>query len=286
MIKILYSIFLLFLISSCSVQKLAIRSMSGILDNTMAALYEESDLKLAEQAIASDLKLLEGLIKSDPKNEKFLLLACQGFGAYALGFVEDSNPERAQLFYLRGRDYGFEILKKNKAFGNAMTNSIDSWEAALKRFDKSDVPALFWTANNWANWINFNLTDTDALANLPRVQLMMQRVLELDESHFFGGAHLFFAIIYASRPPILGGDSEKAKHHFDRCFEFCQGKFLLPYVYYARYYATRTFDEELFTSTLNKILATPDDILPGQRLPNAIAKQKAKRLLEQIENFF
>jgi len=283
-----YSIILItiFLINACSVQKLALRSMSGILDNTMAALYEESDLKLAEQAIASDLKLLEGLIKSDPKNEKFLLLACQGFGAYALGFVEDSNPDRAQLFYLRGRNYGFEILKKNKAFGNAMTNSIDSWEAALKRFDKSDVPALFWTANNWANWINLNLTNTDALADLPRTQLMMQRVLELDESYFFGGAHLFFATIYASRPRILGGDLEKARQHFERCFEFSQEKFLLPYLYYARYYATRNMDEELFKSTLNKIIATPDDILPEQRLPNAIAKQKAGILLQQFDELF
>jgi hypothetical protein len=260
--------------------------MSGILDNSMAALYEESDLKLAEQAIASDLKLLEGLIKSDPGNEKFLLLACHGFASYALGFIEDDDPQRAQSFYLRGRDYGLKILNQNSLFQKALTADLNQLGLALKKFDKNDVPALFWTANNWANWITLNLTDTDALADLPRVQLMMQRVLELDESYFYGGAHLFFATIYSSRPKMLGGDIEKSRQHFDRCFKFCQEKFLLPYVYYARYYATRTFDAELFTSTLNKIIAAPDDILPEQRLPNAIAKQKASILLQKSEELF
>ena len=170
----------------------------------MAALYEESDLDLAEQAIASDLKLLEGLIKSDPKNDKFLLLACQGFGSYALGFVEDTHPDRAQLFYLRGRDYGLKILNKNQDFNLAMNGSIDQLESALKKFNKKDVPTLFWTANNWASWINLNFTDPQALADLPKVQSIMQRVIDLDESYFYGGAHLFFGTIYAVRPPILG----------------------------------------------------------------------------------
>jgi hypothetical protein len=284
--KLLIIIISFFFISNCSVQKIALRSMSGILDNSMAALFEESDLKLAEQAIASDLKLLEGLIKSDPDNEKFLLLACQGFASYALGFVEDHDPVRAQSLYLRGKDYGLKILNKNLLFKKALTGDLESLAAALKKFDKNDVPAMFWTANNWANWINFNLTDTDALADLPRAQLMMQRVLELEESYFYGGAHLFFATIYASRPRLLGGDMEKAQLHFSRCFEFSQNKFLLPYVYYARYYATRAFDTELFTNTLNKILATPDDILPEQRLPNAIAKHKARSLLQQSDELF
>jgi hypothetical protein len=283
-----YSIILIaiFFINNCSVQKLALHSMSGILDNSMAALYEEGDLTLAEQAIASDLKLLEGLIKSDPENEKLLLLACQGFGSYALGFVEDNDPLRAQSLYLRGKNFGLKILNKNQLFQPALTSDLDQLAVALKKFDKKDVPALFWTANNWASWINFNLSNTDALADLPRVQLIMQRVLELDESYFFGGAHLFFATIYASRPKILGGDLEKSKIHFDRCFEFCQNKFLLPYVFYARYYATRAFDEELFKNTLDKVIATPNDILPEQRLANGIAKQKARTLLQKFGEFF
>lgn len=273
-------------LSGCSLQKLAVRSMSGILDNSMTALYEETDLALAEQAIASDLKLLEGLIKTDPENEKLLLLACQGFGAYALGFVEDNDPERAEKFYLRGRDYGLEVLGKDENFQEALTGPVEKFETAVKKFNKGDIPALFWTANNWGSYINLNMDNPKALIDLPRVQLLMNRVIELDESYYFGSAHLFFATIYSVRPPILGGDLKKAEQHFEACFKFSDKKFLLPYVFYAKYYLTRQFEEDQFKSTLETVLESPDNVLPGQQLPNAIAKQKARRLLERGEEFF
>ena len=252
----------------------------------MAALYEETDLELAEGAIVSDLKLLEGLIKSDPQNEKLLLLASQGFAAYALGFVEDEAPDRAKSLYLRGKDYGLRILLKNKNFKQGMSGSLEEFEKSLSVFEKKDVPALFWTANNWASWINLNFSEPAALVDFPRVQLLMKRVLQLDESYFFGGAHLFFGTIYAIRPPILGGNMKKAKYHFDKCFQFSGEKFLLPAVYYAKYYLTREMDQQAFTKTLVKVTDTPEDILPGQQLPNAIARKKAKLLLDRVDELF
>lgn len=274
------------IINGCSVQRFAIRSMIGVLDNSMNALYEESDLKLAEQAIASDLKLLEGLIKGDPHNEKLLFLATQGFAAYTLGFVEDIDPKRAQKLYLRGRDYGLQILTQKKEFKRSLNKDIESFKNSLNSFTQKDVPVLFWTANNWAGWINVSFTNPQALADLPKVQLLMQKVIELDEDYFYGGAHLFFGTIYAARPPLLGGDIQKAKFHFEKCFEQAENKFLLPYVYYAKFYATRISDQKLFEKTLNQVLKTPDDILIDQQLPNAIAKQKARRLLTQVDEIF
>jgi hypothetical protein len=265
---------------------MAIRSLGGVLDNSMEALYEEKDLELAEQAIASDLKLLEGLIKSDPGNDKLLLLAAQGFTSYALGFVEDDSPERARDLYLRGRNYGLQILNKNEDFKRALQGSIDELLIVMNKFEEKDVPALFWTANSWGNWINLSLTNTQALADLPRVQLLMERVIELDESYFYGGAHLFFGSNYAARPAMLGGDPEKSRSHFEKCFEFAGDTFLLPYYYYARFFATRQFDEPLFEKTLLKILDAPDDILPEQNLPNAIAKKKAAGLLKKKSELF
>ena len=244
------------------------------------------DILRKDLAIASDLKLLEGLIKGDPNNEKLLFLACQGFGSYALGFVEDENPDRAQQLYRRGRDYGIRILNKNKQFNKALNGTTNDVRKILTQLDKNLVPTLFWTANNWASWINLNFNNPEALADLPKVQLLMKRVLELDESYFYGGAHLFFAVTYGVRPPILGGNMEKAKQHFDRCFDFAQEKFLLPYVYFAKYYAVRALDEDLFRKTLTRVINTPDDILVDQKLPNAIAKHKAKYLLKQIGELF
>ncbi|MFZ5515103.1 MAG: TRAP transporter TatT component family protein [Candidatus Zhuqueibacterota bacterium] len=275
-----------FLLFQCSVQRLAVRSMSGILQDNLTALYEETDLVLAEQAITSDLKLLEGLIKSDPENEHLLLMACQGFSAYAMGFVEDTDPVRAQRLYLRGKNYGLKILSKHSRIQDALTGPIEKFQSVVTKFSKNELPALFWTANSWGSYINLNMDNPGALVDLPRVQLLMNRVIELDESYYFGSAHLFFATLYAVRPPILGGDLKKAAHHFDVCFKYADEKFLLPYAYYAKYYLTRQFEQEQFRNTLNKVLEAPEDILPGQQLPNAIAKQKAKQLLARETEFF
>ncbi len=84
---------------SCSINKFVIRQTGAILDYGVLALYEENDLKLAEQALASDIKLIEGMIKGDPENDHLLLLATQALAGYTLGFAEDESPERAKNLY-------------------------------------------------------------------------------------------------------------------------------------------------------------------------------------------
>lgn len=274
------------LLMNCSIQHLTLRVISPVIDNSLTALFEESDLQIAQTAIEADLKLLEGLLKSDPENKKLLFYATQGYTSYALGFVEDEDPNRARMFYLRGRDFGLKILNQQPSFQQAFRGNLDQFSLALKKFKKSDVPALFWTANAWGNWINISMTDPDALADLPKVQAMMQRVIELEPGYFYGGAYLFLGTILMVKPPIMGGNPDEAKVQFDKCFEYSQNKFLLPHVFFARFYAAKMLDEALFDSTIQQILGTSLDILPEQRLPNAIARKKALLLLEKRAELF
>ncbi|MBN2091878.1 TRAP transporter TatT component family protein [candidate division KSB1 bacterium] len=274
------------LLMNCSMQRLTLRVISPVIDNSLTALFEESDLIIAQSAIEADLKLLEGLLKSDPENQKLLFYATQGYTSYALGFVEDEDPDRARLHYLRGRNYGLRILNQHRPFQQAFKGDLDQFSLALKKLKKSDVPALFWTANAWGNWINISMTDPDALADLPKVQAMMQRVIELEPGYFYGGAYLFLGTILMVKPPIMGGNPDEAQVQFDKCFEYSQQKFLLPYVFFARYFAAKMLDEALFDSLIQQILGTSLDVLPEQRLPNAIAQKKARLLLEKREELF
>ena len=132
-------------ITGCSLKRMVIRSTALILDDSIAAINEEQDMVMAEQAILSNLKMLEGLIKGDPENKKLLLLAAQGFSSYAFGFVEENDPERAKIFYKRGRNYGLRILKKDKYFSEALEKDTEEFKNSLKGFDSDDIPALFWT---------------------------------------------------------------------------------------------------------------------------------------------
>lgn len=249
-------------------------------------MNEESDLVLAEQAIASNLKSLEGVIRTEPENTRILFLLCQGYSGYALGFAEDTDAQRAREMYRRGKDYGLRVLKRNRSFAAAVDGRMENFERSLQTFDKDNLPTVFWTATGWGSFINLSKDDPDALAQLPRVVAMMRYVLSQDEDYYYGGAHLFIGSWFGSRSRIFGGDPDSAKYHFERCIEIGQGHFLLPYVYYARYHAVQVQDRTLFEELLTKVLDAPSDVLPEQRLVNSISKRKAKKFLEEIDSYF
>jgi tetratricopeptide (TPR) repeat protein len=274
-----------FLLAGC-VQTMAIRTMGGIMDYGLEAFNEEGDLELARGALGSNLKLIEALIKGDPENEKLLLIAAQGFNAYALAFAEDDSVERARAFYTRGRDYALRVLTHNARLTEALGGDLLSFQAALKTLSKDDVPVVFWTAFGWGSYINISRSDVGAMADLPKVLAMMEFVRDKDPGYYHGGAYLMLGSIEGSMPRVLGGKPEKSKEYFERALALNGGKFLLTYVYYAKTYAVQEQDQELFESLLKKVEEASLETFPEARLPNAIAKKKAKLLHDHINELF
>jgi hypothetical protein len=266
--------------------QITIGATSSIIDGGFLAMNRETDLQLAAQALPSDLKLLDGLILESPDNEKLLLLGAQGYTSYALGFVEDSSRERASLFYLRGRDYGLRILFENDDFKKNFDADPQNFQKSLDKFGEDDLPAIFWTANAWGSYLNINRNNTDALADLPKVEAMMNFVLKHNQNFFYGGAHLFFGTILASLPSMFGGDTTAARIHFEKAIQASDGKFLMVYYYYAQSYAVMTQNKDLFESLLNKVIDAPANLLPDQNLANQIAKVKANELLKHESDYF
>jgi hypothetical protein len=279
------SIFCLFILSGC-IQKIAIGSMGGIMDNGFAVLNEEQDLGIADKSIASDLKLLEAVMKSDPDNDHFRLLASEGYSSYALGFVEDDSVARARILYLRAKEFGMSILRKNRAFAEAEDKNTLEFQQALQTFSNSDVPAIFWSAIGWGSYASLSLTDPVAIADLAKIEAMMQFVVQHDPSYFYGGAHFFLGTLYGTRPKMLGGDSAISRKHFEDCLAINGGKFLMTYVYFARSFAVQYQDKDLFEQCLARVDTTSLDILPEARLSNAIAKKKALLLRAKTNDLF
>lgn len=284
--KVLIFIFFGVFLSGCSIQQLAIRSMAGLMNNGFDVLNEEQDLDLAEKSIASNLKLLEAMLKDDSDNKNLLLLACMGYTSYTIGFVEDISQDRARLFYLRAKEYGMQLLKKNNDFLKTVDGSPDDFTLSLKTFSKNDIPAIFWTALSWGSYVSISLTDPEALADLPKIEAMMKFVSEIDSSYYYGGSHFFLGALYGSRPNMFGGDPIESKKRFEKCLDINGGKFLMTYVYYARTYAVQIQDREFFNELLTKVDEASIDILPEARLSNAIAKKKAENLRNIINELF
>ncbi len=275
-----------FFVQGCSLTQLTIGATSGIINGGFKAINRETDLDLASQAIPADLKLLDGLIIEAPNNEKLLLLGAQGYTSYALGFVQDSSRPRANLFYLRARDYGLRILFRNENFKKHFHGDVADFDKALNELGKGDVPAVFWTANAWGNYVNLNRDNVNALSDLPKVEAMMKFVLKYDPSYFYGGAHLFFGTILGSLPAMFGGDTTASRVNFEKAIQYSDGKFLMTYYYFAKSYAVMTQNKELFVSLLNKVIDAPENLLPDENLANEIAKEKAKELLKHESDYF
>lgn len=281
-----FTLLLIAFFSIGCVQTMAIRTMGGVMEYGLEAFNEESDLELAKDALGSNLKLVEALLKGDPDNQKLLLMASQGFSAYALAFVEDDSVERARGFYLRGRDYAMRILRQNRSVSEALHKDIQALRSALSELSADDVPAVFWSAFGWGSYINLTRADVGAVADLPKVIAMMEFVRDKNPSYYYGGAYLLLGSIEGTIPRALGGKPERAKEYFERALALNGGKFLLTYVYYARTYAAQELDQDLFESLLRKVNDASLDDYPAVRLSNAVAKKKAKLLLSRESELF
>jgi hypothetical protein len=273
------------LLQGCSLQTFALRSIDSVFDNAVASIMAEGDLRLAEPAIAGNMKLLEGVVASDPTNLKFLLLACQGYTSYALAFADDST-QRAAMFYGRAEQYGERALVLRGIPREVFRADAPAMHAALARLGKQDVPLVFWTASAWGNRVYLSMEDPDAIAQLPSINAMMEWVKDREPDYFYGGPWLYFGTYYSSIPPALGGKPGLARESFERAVAASQGKFLMTYVMYARYYAVAMQDEALFQDLLNRVLGASADVLPEQRLANAVAKARARQLLSARADYF
>lgn len=256
--------------------KLALRATPSLISNMSQVMFEECDPLLAKQSIPGDLKLMEGLLKSDPENVRLLTALCTGFTGYAMLFVEDENAERASRLYLRARNYGLKAL--------GITIPFDS--SLLETIDKEQLEVLFWTTMAWNAWIGLNLDKPAALAQLNVSQACLKRVLEIDGDYFFGTPYILMGSILAARPESLGGDKARAKEYFDRAIGLSNGKFFLAQYYFARYYAVRVQNKELFIELIKEVSSIPSDKLKETCLINAVIKQKAKHLLDMSDELF
>ncbi len=279
------ALFGLLLLQACTIQTFALRSLDNLFDNTVASFMEEGDLRLAEQGIAGNLKLLDGVVKSDPGNAKFLLLACQGYASFALAFAEDS-PERALAFYTRAQGYGTRGLELLGVPQKVFLSDAAAMRVALAKLEKDAVPLVFWTASAWGSAVILQLADPDAIASLPSINAMMEWVKEKNPTYYYGGPDLYFGMYYGSFPPLLGGRPDLAKESFERAIAAGGGKFLMTYVFYAKTYAVETQDERLFEDLLDHVIDASADVLPEQRLANAVAKKRAQEALAHKGDFF
>jgi hypothetical protein len=248
------------------------------------ALMRQTDPELVRSGAPAYLLLLDGLVSASPRNAKLLLATADANAAYAAAFL-GQEQERARLMYGKARDYALQTLRRNRAFRRAEFAQMEDFEKAVRSFGPRDVPALYSAATAWLGWIVNSPDSIEATAQLGRALALMDRVMRLHPGYQFGGPEMFFGIYYAVQPRGGGQDLDKSRRLFLKAMDFAGDDALLPRVAYAEFWARYAQSREVFEAMLSDVLAAKPARADLQ-LMNAVAKERARRLLKEADDLF
>ncbi len=252
--------------------------------NLAAAVLNQDDPETVRQGAPAFLLLVDSLIADDPQASTLLQGGARLYVAYAAAFVTD--PDRARRLTRRAVEYADRALcVEYPPACSPDARTVSGFEAAVTGAGVAQVPALYTWAIAHAGWIQANGEDWNAIAELPKVEAAMRRVVALDDAYERGAPHMYLGILATLRPAALGGRPEEGRRRFERAIELGDGKNLMGQVQFARHYARLVFDRPLHDQLLKAVLAA-DVEQPGLTLSNTLAKEQARKLLADADAYF
>lgn len=270
------------LLSGC--QLLVSRVSSDLAENLSVAILNSEDPKIVEDGVPAYLILVDALLLQNDFNADLMLVASQLNGSYAAAFVSDL--ERRKSLTQKARDLAIDgACLKDKTFCDFASMTFSDMKSAIEHFGVQKVPVLYSLASAWAGWLDAHSDDMKAVVELPKVRLLIERILQLDETYDNGAPHMYMGVFESLTPPSLGGRPEVARRHFLKAIEISDNRNLFAKVLYAQNYARMMYDRELHDALLNEVLDA-DPRLAGYTLQNTIAQRMAKELKNSADEYF
>lgn len=289
---------LIFAGGGCSFKRMAVNKLGDALAGGGTTFASDDDPELVKAAVPFSLKLMESLLAKSPKHKGLLFASASGFTQYAYAFVQEDADEleekdvaaaaemkvRARRLYLRARNYGLRGLEVNhRGFETALRADP---KKAVRAATAKDVPLLYWTAVSWAAAISVSKDDPDLIVDLPKVEALIDRALELDEAFDHGAIHSFLITYEMSRQGAAGDPVTRSRKHFGRAMELCGGQQAGPLVALAESVSVSKQDVAEFRSLLSRALAINPDEKPEWRLVNLVMQRRARWLLSRADELF
>jgi predicted anti-sigma-YlaC factor YlaD len=227
-----------------------------------------------------------------------LLAVASGFTQYSFGFVQEEADEteardlaaaealraRARRLYLRAQRYGLRGLDEgHPGFSAAL---LSHPQAAARVATKKDVPLLYWTACAWGSAISLSKDNPGLIAQIPAMEALIDRALELDESFAHGAIHSFLISYEMSRQGLTGDPAARSRRQFERAMALAEGHDAAPLVALAEAVDVQKQDVKEFDALLQQALAIDADAYPDSRLANLIMQRRARWLLARKADLF
>jgi predicted anti-sigma-YlaC factor YlaD len=284
--------------TGCSLRDYALNEFADAVARSGTTLASDEDPELIKAAAPFSLKLLESLLAEKPRHQGLLCAAASGFTQYAFAFVQQEADEveahdlaaaealrtRARRLYLRARHYGLRGLEVEHP---GLTNAVlADPRAAVRAATGAELPLLYWTAAAWAAAISLSKDNPELVAQIPAMEALMDRALELDEGYAGGAIHTFFVTYEMSRPGAPGDPAARARRHFEQAMVLSGGMDASPLVSLAEAVAVKQQDVKEFESLLNRALAIDPGADPDRRLLNLVMQRRARWLLSRKAELF
>ena len=267
--------------TACSILPSPTQKMSTVFSN---AILNNNDLLIVKDGAPAYLLMLDALVEARPNSEELLRAASTLNGAYAGAFAED--PNQIKILSKKSLDFAQRAFcSRKKLYCNLKEKDFEGFNKIIEQTKNNDIDNLYTLGIAWAGWVQANSDDWNAVADLSKVKVIMNRVLTINENHDGGGAHLYLGVLDTLVPPSLGGKPELGRQHFEKAIELSNNTNLMYKVVFAEQYARLMFNRELHDQLLENVLNSPATV-DGLTLVNTLAQERALFLLAGADDYF
>lgn len=257
---------------------------SGLADNLSAAVLNQNDPETVRDGAPAYLLLLDSFLEGSPDDPALNAAAANLYASYGAVFADD--PERAKRLTERARSYSSKAMCISYEPSCAWEGiSFEEFEATLRGLEARHEDVMYAHGLASLAYIRTHSDDYVALAELPHIEALLIRYLEISGDESNGGIYTYLGILATLLPPALGGEMDKGKAYFERAIELTGGADLSAKVEYARGYARTLYERELHDRLLTEVLAA-DPEATGYTLTNVMAQRDAAELLAGADDYF
>lgn len=257
---------------------------SNFADNLSAAVLNQDDPETVRDGAPAYLLLLDSLLEGSPDDPALLAAAANLYASYGAVFADD--PERARRMTGRARGYGVKSLCHSYSPSCQWKGMpYDEYESTLAGLEARQATAVYAYSVSSLAYIRAHSDDWNALAELPHIEALLHRYLEISNGESAAAVYGYLGILATLRPPALGGEPEKGRQYFERSINLTGGTDLGTKVEFARGYARLMYEREMHDRLLHEVL-TADPYVPGYTLTNVLAQRDAITLLASANDYF
>lgn len=257
-----------------------------------AAVNTLHDFEIARGVAQAGIGQLEGMHHLAPYNTDALFLLTRSWSGLSFGFTEDDyelafekgdeinakyHAQRARAGFDRAVFYGLELLGHTAdGFDNVKNNGETLRNWLVEHFNEVEqAEELLWVGHAWIGRVSVAKDDPALVGELYIGVEILRRSVELDERLQHATGHTILGAYHAR---TATAELDESKKHFERALELNEGKFLNTKLNYATRYHCFKRDKATYDRLLHEVLEAGDP-LPEARLPNVIAKRRARRYL-------